>query len=336
MLSMSQDQEGYRPILYKFDVLTESNYEIPTPTQMLLTFYQPEKERLSQLVGIVIIGGEPDIYDAYRATKMLTPYLESLLIEKHPFTAKIQKSIVKETLSKVSSPVKVKSIISVLETSERKEGDKLNTFFPILGDKTYHQEQLALPQDFRVHAAFIFEINDEFFTTSDIGGGIETLTLFSSRSLEYGMEGRLAFPLVVKWQPVYNDILVQLRKVHDQKIPPDFEGKVIPTVIIFKQDKDNSYTALISNISKIGEKTYFNAAVTKSGFEEDGKPLSFLISALRREKFGSEVWSRRMENQDFSEDAIFLNWDKIIDNLQLNSDGKFDIGLIRSLKRNVS
>ncbi len=332
MISMSQEQRGYRPILYQFELDHDKKYGVPLPSRILLTFYQPEKKRISQLVGIVIIGGQPDIYAADTATKILTPHLESLLIDKHSVETKLHENIIEETLIRVSSPIKVKSIVQILETSERKEGEKLATFFPILADEDFQQKKLSLPHDFQVDGAFVFGLNDDFFTTDEIGGGLETLSLYAKEQGDKTINGGLSFPLIIKWQPVYNDILTQLKKTQNKALPQEYGGKIKPAVVIFHQERDNSYTALISTVTTVQDQQFYNVAVARSGYHE-GKPLSFLLSALSREKFGEDVWVRRMREHDFSEDALFIDWKNLLDKIALRSEGKFDIGIIRALKR---
>ena len=333
MLSMDHDLEGFRPIVFQFEIHHNKKYDTPLPDKLLLTFYHPEKIGLSQLIGLVILGGQPDIYNAYQNTKSLTPFLESILIDKHPFANELQKEIIQETLSKISQPIMVKPLIQILETSERKKGEKLASFFPILDDPKYHKEKVLLPTNFRVDAAFIFKINPEFFSTHSIGGGLKNMSLYVRDQDKDEIEGRMAFPLIVKWQPVYNDILAQLKLGKDIGIPEDYEGKIVPSVTIFNQKSNNSYIALISNITEIGEDQFYNVAIARSGDTEGGKPLSFLQSALSRGKFGENVWKKRMKEQDFSEDALFINWKKEIDEINLDKEGRFDIGLLRSLKK---
>lgn len=338
-LSMYHEQEGYIPILYQFDIEQDSSTDYQLPNSLLMTFYYPESRRMSNLNGLVIVGGQPSIYQAYQMTRSLTPYLESLTLEEHGIGHDATRAVIEETLNQLANPISVRSTQEVIERSQGKSGEDLSTFFPILGDDNYQREQLALPMDFAIDAIFIFKITDEFFQTTQIGSGIESMQLFGSEQMM--TKPSLAFPLIFKWQPIYNDILNSLKKAQGA-IPHDYSGKLIPSIIIFDRQGSDQKTALISAVQRNENDLYLHIAVANSG-AEDGQPLSLLQKALAREKFGQQRWMEKLENnkiipedsirdQEYGEDLIASQLTLKLPETQLTTDGVFDLGKLRSLQ----
>ncbi|MCY3412224.1 MAG: hypothetical protein INQ03_11375 [Candidatus Heimdallarchaeota archaeon] len=336
-LSMSSEQQGYKPILYKFNLQSEGTYDEPLPDNILLTFFYPEK-RNTQLAGIVIIGGNPDIYYAYQTSELLTPYLEAILVEKHPYSLDTHKQVISETLNLVASPTNYRSSAEIYAQTVRKTGDAVSSFYPILLQE--EQQSLTLPNSFKVDALYSLEVEKEFFNTEKIGAGAKSLSLFVNRqgeTLYNEIEGHLVFPLILKWMPIYADILTQMNKAHSV-LPYKYEGYIKPEVIIFEQLNEQSYTALITSITEDEGKLFYNVAIARSGYSE-GQPLSLLQSALLREKFGLVSWRKTMEEKQLNEepkeytDRITMNLIKVLDTVNLRTDeGVFDLGLVLSLR----
>ncbi|MHA2502731.1 MAG: hypothetical protein ACXAE3_07675 [Candidatus Kariarchaeaceae archaeon] len=337
-LSMYHEQEGYIPILYNFIIDSFTQSEEPTPEQVLMTFYYPEK-RMSNLNGLVIIGGRPDIYTSFQMTKTLTPYLESLTLDEHGIGHLTTISVIDETLRQLATPTSVRPTQEVIERSQGKTGEQLSTFFPVLADEDYKRERLSLPTDFAIDAVFMFQIDDSFFSTTEIGMGINTMRMYAKPGSE--TEPSLAFPLVFKWQPVYNDILTSLKNAK-RMMPSNFDGRLVPSVIIFERHGSDQNTALISAIGTYEDKLYYHVALANSG-AANGQPLSLLQSALSREKFGREEWSARLVNpksvpedsirdEPFGEDFIYSQLNLIVPETDLTADGRFDLGKLRAIK----
>ncbi len=339
-LAMSNDQSGYKPILYQFSLEYSNKYDQPLPENILMTFYYPETKSITNLSGLVIIGGQANIYESYRITKLLTPQLEALLLEKYPISNDKQISMIEETLSLVSTPVNIKSPYDIMEQTVRSKGSDLTTFYPIIDQE--EMTELSLPNDFRVDAVFVISIEDNFFSTEKIGDGLQDLTLFvnDGKQIYKQITADLVYPLILKWQPVYNDILSKLKKRENKILPNDFKGHLKPNIVAFEQS-DGSNTVLISKVTTIKDKNYYNVALARSGYGNDGKPISLIQSALSREKFGSETWRKQIDTYNLelknvktsSSDHISLNLKNVIDKLSLlTKEREFDLGLVLSLK----
>ena len=184
-------------------------------------------------------------------------------------------------------------------------------------------------------------INEEFFESTEIGKGIETFRLY--RQDNSSITPVLAFSLVFKWQPIYNDILNQLKK-DPSMLSNQYKGQLIPSVVIFKRQEDDGMTALISAIMPYNGRLYYHVIVANSG-STDGQPLSLLQAALGREKFGKESWVKRLDNlnfipedsikdQEYADDLISSQLKLVVPETELTSDGQFDLGKLRSLQVN--
>lgn len=154
----------------------------------------------------------------------------------------------------------------------------------------------------------------------------------------------MILPLILKWQPVFNDILSQLKSNKVGILPNEYSGLLKPEIIVFEQVVEGSHVAVITNISTIGENMFFNIAIARSGYKA-GMPLSLLHSALKREKFGGKSWRDQLDrNNELRQkaekidetsivDQITLKLEKVIDGISLlNEDQKFDLGKVLSLK----
>jgi len=338
-LSMYHEQEGYIPILYDFQLQHNGVPDEPVPDKMLMTFYYPETKRMSNLNGIVVMGGQPDIYEAYQLTKQITPYLESLTLDKHGISHTQTISTIDESLHQLANPTTIRSARSVLKRSLSKKGEDLETFFPFLADTQYDQSNLSLPDDFAIDAVFMFGITEEFFSSTSIGTGISSLKLYHRQGST--LSPSLAFPLIFKWQPVYNDILKQLKQSRSA-LSPDYRGRLVPQTVIFKHHDDDQITALISAIEYDQGKFTYHVAVANSN-HDDGQPLSLLQAALSREKFGRSAWVDRLDNrniipkdsikdQDYAEDLISEKLKMVVPETDLTSDGVFDLGKLRAIE----
>jgi len=339
MLSQSQESEGYKPILYKFIFDHQTSDSASLPKNILLTFYYPDNKLQTSVSGISIIGGQPEINDAYETTKQLVPYLESLYLDKHKNADSLIKEIISEKLSFVSNPISIKPIEQILEGTVNKKGDQLKTFYPILAQSDLAIDSLSIPETFRIDAVFRFGISEVFFNSNSIGGGLKQMSLYT-RTNGKPIDSSLALPLIIRWQPVYNDILSAL-KSRKQIFPQGYDGRILPSIIVFERPEDKSFTVLISNITGNSERGYYyNVALAQSGDSRNGKPLSHLQSALNREKFGEQSWIDRLVRhfeemkdgnaQDTSTDSILATLESILDNVELTTNGVFDFGLITS------
>jgi len=301
-----------------------------------MTFFYPESKRMSNLNGIVIIGGRPDIYEAYHTTRMITPYLESLLLDKHQISHQETIATIDETLHQVANPIKIRGVEEILERTQAKSGKELRTFFPYLSAGT-DDASLVLPHNFRVDGVFMMGIAGSFFSSTAIGTGIETIRVYRRSGSE--LSPSLAFPLIFKWQPVYNDILKQL-KSDQSMLPPGYEGYLIPSVVIFQRHESREMTALITSIEEYQGQLYYHVAVANSG-AADGQPLSLLQAALSREKFGQPAWVDRLDqqyipdesqqDQIYAEDLISTELNLVVPETELQTEGEFDLGKLRAL-----
>lgn len=336
-LSMSQEQEGYTPILYNFTLKSEASYDLPVPERLLMTFYYPEK-RMSNLNGLIMIGGQPDIYQSYQITKTITPYLESLTLDEHGIGHDATISVIEETLNQLANPTSLRSTHEIIERSQGKTGDDLSTFYPILTDPEYEQDKLSLPMDFAIDAVFMFKIDPSFFSSTEIGAGLLSLRLYGMP--EMNTKPYLAFPLIFKWQPIYNDILNTIKQARGV-LPDGYEGRLVPSTIVFDREGNQQKTALISAIGEFEGQLYYHVAVANSG-ADDGQPLSLLQSQLSREKFGQPDWVTKLDKlKSIPEDSIRQEMDEAqiaaqlllkVPETEVTVDGRFDLGKLRSIE----
>lgn len=219
----------------------------------------------------------------------------------------------------------------ILEVLEEKSAEQITSFYPIFGDADYKKQLLSLPNNFQLHAIFILEISEKFFHTEHMGEGIKTLSFYRDESIGKVITGSDAFPLIIKWQPLYNDIQTELQKYGTGILPKTFTGYVKPKIIIFKT-QDN-ITGLITKVTEIDGKQYINIGIAKSG-SKNGQPLSLLDIQLNREKFGSKQWKERITEHYDSSDAISYNLSKVIDEEYIQDEnGMLDLGKIKSFQQ---
>lgn len=341
-LSMYHALEGYIPILYRFEFRDTERRDYPVPENLLMTYYYPQKRKMSNLNGIIVIGGHPDISNAYSVTKVITPQLESLSLTKHAISHEFTQQMIDESLNMLAKPPQTKEIVEILKKSMNKNDEQLSTFYPILADPAYETQKLGIPNDFHIDGVFVFKVTEDFFSGTDIGKGILSLSLYHSKSATNIIKPDLAFPLIFKWQPVYNDILIELIKEDSKILPPSFSGQLIPSIILFNHRDTKDYTALIATVNVIEDQLYYCVAIAKTG-HTDGRPLSLLSSALRREKFGQEKWLKIIENrhviaedsvrnQEYELDLISTDLIQVVAEINLTADGVFDLGILESIE----
>ena len=118
-------------------------------------------------------------------------------------------------------------------------------------------------------------------------------------------------------------------------LPNDWQGILKPNVVIFEDVVEKIHVALITAVHQNGDDFVYSVAVTRSGYGKEGQPLSLLQSALGREKFGQESWRKLLDSNQGKEkvgEQLSVNLKRVIERLSVKRDGKFDLGLIMSLK----
>jgi hypothetical protein len=331
-LSMMQEEGGFQPILYNFSLSDEK--EVKIPPNLIMSFYSPKIKRVTQMVGIVVLGGNPEISDVYAKSDVLMPFLEGLLLDPHNLEHDNMKLFASEILALVANKPNLRKINDIYEQNEQTVTEKIPSFYPILKYETA-DNQLSLPNTFMLDAVFIFEINESFFFTDKIGGGLNSMSLYINENEEKKYDeiaGNLAFSLVLKYQPMFNDILTQLRSQSFEFLPANYQGHLIPKTIILKDQSSSTFISLIGSMSQIGDKLFYNVAIARSDYQ-NGEPISFLEKALAREKFGSQNWREKLGDRKLSIDSITFNLrSKYVDLQVVDNNGNFDLGRITSLK----
>jgi hypothetical protein len=112
-------------------------------------------------------------------------------------------------------------------------------------------------------------------------------------------------------------------------------------VVIFRNQKTDEYTALISSIGEYAGTLYYHIALATSG-RQGGQPLSLLEKQLGREKFGQDSWVNRVVEQNtgfkdgyrdsmFAEDLISTDLVEVVARTSLSSEGSFDLGRLQAI-----